>query len=62
MFEYTVELSPASSPEDMQFVADAFKAGQKKQQDEIWEKLAPLFRSYDNLYINKEDLRKIVYG
>lgn len=62
MFEYGVDLATASSPEDMRFVAEAFKAGQKKQQDEIWSSLEPMFRSYNNLYINKEELRKIIYG
>lgn len=62
MFEYSVELSPASSAEDMKFVADAFRAGQKKQQDEIWQKLEPMFRSYNNLYIDKDTLMKVIYG
>jgi hypothetical protein len=62
MFEYRVTLSEARSPEDMQFVANAYRAGQKKEQDEIWSKLEPLFRDYDNLYISKENLKKIIYG
>ena len=62
MFEYNVKLSDATSSEDMEFVAKSFRAGQKKQQDEIWNKLEPLFRSYNNLYISKEDLKKIIYG
>lgn len=61
MFEYTVDLAEASSPEDMKFVAISFEAGQKKMQNEIWKKLEPMFRDYNNLYISKEQLEKIIY-
>jgi hypothetical protein len=61
MFEYSVQLSSASSPEDMKFVADAFKAGQKKKQDEIWSKLQELSPGYNNVYISKEELNRIIY-
>ena len=62
MFEYGVDFAVATSPEDMKFVADAFNAGQKKQQDRIWAMLEPMFPGYDNIYISKEELKKIVYG
>lgn len=61
MFEYEVKLSDASSSEDMAFIAKAYRAGQSKKQDEIWSRISPLFREYENLYISKDDLRKIVY-
>lgn len=62
MFEYEVTLAEPSTPEDKEFVAKSYRAGQKKQQDEIWNKLEPLFRDYNNLYIDKEELKKIIYG
>lgn len=61
MFEYEVKLAEPSSPEDMDFVAKAYRAGQSKTQEEIWAKLEPRFRSYNNLYISKDDLKKIIY-
>lgn len=61
MFEYTVDLAAASSPEDMKFVAISFEAGQKKREEEIWQKLNPMFRDYNNLYISKDELKKIIY-
>ena len=62
MFEYEVTLAEPSSPEDMEFVAKSYRAGQKKQQDEIWSRLEPMFPGYDNIYISKEELKKIIYG
>jgi hypothetical protein len=62
MFEYEATLAKAISPDDMEFVANAYRAGQKKQQDELWNKLEPMFRDYENLYISKSELKKIIYG
>lgn len=62
MFEYSVELSDASSPEDMEFVVMSFRAGQKRQQDEIWNKLQILFSESDDLIISKKALENLIYG
>jgi hypothetical protein len=62
MFEYGEDLADAISPTDMQFVANAYRAGQSKSRDEIWNKLEPLFGDYNNLYIDRERLRAIIYG
>lgn len=35
MFEYEVDLSEARSPEDMKFVAEAFRAGELKERERI---------------------------
>lgn len=61
MFEYGIDLAEPSSAQDMEFVVKSFRAGQKKQQDQIWERLEPLFRDYNNLYISKDQLEKIIY-
>lgn len=42
MFEYGVELSEASSKEDMTFVAKAYRAGAKQQIENVVEALRPL--------------------
>lgn len=42
MFEYEADLAAARSKEDMQFVADAYRAGAKQQIENIIEALRPL--------------------
>lgn len=61
MFEYEAQMSNARSPEDMSFVADAFRAGEKKQQDKIWEKIDQIIDNSNYLNISKDSIRKIIY-
>ena len=58
--EYTVGLAEASSPEDMNFVAKAFRAGQLKERQRINEQLEAEANGYDHLHIALFKLRKII--
>lgn len=58
--EYSVGLADASTPEDMNFVAKAFKAGQQKERERILAELEAAANGYDNLHIALFKLRKIV--
>lgn len=58
--EYAVGLSAASTPEDMRFVADAFRAGQEKEGQRILKALEQEARGYQNLYISLDKVRKII--
>lgn len=42
MFEYEADLAKARSPEDMQFVADAYRAGSDQRASEILNSLRRL--------------------
>lgn len=60
-FEYGVELAAASTPEDMQFIADAFRAGQQKERERIEAELVAEANGYDHLQIALFKLKSIIY-
>ena len=60
--EYPVSLAEASTPEEMGFVAKAFKAGQEKEQDRIYKELLANSNGYDHIHIAIFKLRKIIYN
>lgn len=58
-FEYSVGLANASTPEDMKFVSDAFRAGQEKERERIWAEIeAGSSNGYFEMALFK--LRKII--
>lgn len=59
-FEYSVGLADASTPEDMNFVAQAFRAGQLKERERISKQLEIEANGYDHLHIALFKLRKII--
>ena len=59
-FEYSVGLAEASTPENMNFVAQAFRAGQLKEQERISKELEAAANGYDHLHIPLFKLRKII--
>ena len=59
--EYTVGLAKASTPEDMSFVASAFRAGQEKERERIWAALEADSKN-GHLQVALFKLRKIVYN
>jgi hypothetical protein len=61
-FEYSVGLATPSSPEDMEFVAQAFRAGQEKERERIYNTLTNNAKGYENMYISLYNLRKIIYN
>jgi|688.fasta_scaffold10041_16 hypothetical protein len=60
-FEYGVGLASPTTPEDMQFVADAFAAGQEKERTRI-EKALLAESSGGHLNIAVFKLQKIING
>lgn len=60
--EYSIPLADARTPEDMDFVAKAFRAGQLKERVRIDEALSKEAKGYDNLNIALFKLRKIIHN
>lgn len=61
-FEYSVELAKASTPEQMQMVTTAFKAGQLKERERIEQELIEEAGGRDNLQIALFKLKNIIYN
>jgi hypothetical protein len=59
-FEYSVGLANASTPEDMEFVASAFRAGELKERKRILSDLEALSDGNGYLSIALFKLRKII--
>lgn len=59
-FEYSVGLSTASTPEDMEFVASAFRAGEQRERQRIMSELESLAKGSGYLEIALFKLRKII--
>ena len=60
-FEYTVALAKPSTPEEMEMVTAAFKAGQLKERERIEQALVAQAKGHDNLQIALFKLRNIIY-
>lgn len=61
MFEYGSDLAKASSPEEMEMVSSAFRAGQIKERERIERELVAEAIGRDNLQIALFKLRNIIY-
>jgi hypothetical protein len=61
-FEYGIPLMNAKTPEDMQFTANAFRAGQKKERERIETELIAEAKGRDNLQIAIFKLKNIIYN
>ena len=60
-FEYTVALAKPSTPEEMEMVTAAFRAGQLKERERIEQALVAQAKGHDNLQIALFKLRNIIY-
>jgi hypothetical protein len=58
-FEYSVEIA-GMKPDQVDAVAQAFRNGEKKQQQRILKELEELANGYDHLHIPLFKLRKII--
>ena len=61
MFEYVSGLAKASTPEEMEMVSSAFRAGQIKERERIEQKLIAEANGKDHLEIVLFKLRNIIY-
>lgn len=60
-FEYAVALAKPSTPEEMEMVTSAFRAGQLKERERIEKELVEQANGYDHLQIALFKLRNIIY-
>jgi len=60
-FEYAVALAKASTPEEMEMVGSAFRAGQLKERERIEKELVEQANGQDHLEIALFKLRNIIY-
>lgn len=60
-FEYAVALAKPSTPEEMEMVTAAFRAGQLKERERIEQELVAEAIGRDNLQIALFKLRNIIY-
>ena len=58
--EYNIELAKASTPEEMNFVANAFRAGQLKEQQRILDELNSFKNKSGHVEISFFQLEKII--
>ncbi len=59
-FEYGVALSTASTPKDMEFVANAYRAGEQKERQRIYKKLQTLTNNGGYISIPLFQLKEII--